>query len=179
MKTNTMWSFNQPSNQEDDGLEPIVGSMGVRPSTPPRLPVHMPSPAVGGSVVPPSGVRVRAQEPTLILRERQLDSVRAHVQRQKRSAKLKRYMGTVAWVIAGGFAVLVGAILARGVRTFFEPGTTPSDEAPLEAAALPSSALPPSSAEPPRDRDEQPHTEGPTTRPARRPALRLDEIPTE
>jgi hypothetical protein len=147
--TSTMWSLNHSSNQEDDGLEPIHGSALSRPSSSPAHPSRSsyPAPPRGSSVAPQSGVMPtggkRNQEPTLILRERQVDSVRAEVMRHRRAVRVKRYMGTAAWVLAGGLAVLLGAFLARGARTFFEPSIeAPPAIPPVAPSGLAPAALP-------------------------------------
>jgi hypothetical protein len=201
--------------QEDDGLDPIPGPIShVQPSSPYSeggLPHDTtgPSTPFQSSRPPASAGPKRAQEPTLILRERQVDSIRAQVQRRRRSALLRRHVGTLLWVAAGGFAVLLGAFLARGVRALWQPDevgvesvteasllarefpspapqelTTPPELESSKKAAPSSSRSAPSSAKAKGSPTQAPPTQsrssqGPSAQGPRKAALRLDEIPTE
>jgi|GEM_PF-4228702 len=186
-----------PQIHEDDGLDPIEGPVShVQPSSPyATLPYAEPSSAPGQ----PSGTAPgmgpgpkRAQEPTLILRERQVDSIRAQVQRRRRSAQVRKHVGTLLWVAAGGFAVLLGAFLARGVRALWEPEASVSDTtaASLHEVSPPPVALIASAPQPSRPSEraetarpsvsnEKTESQATASRRSRSTALRLDEIPTE
>lgn len=128
-------------------------------------------------VYPVTSPRPRTQEPTLVLRQRQVDSLRAEVHKHRRAAERRQSLSMILWGVAGGVAVLVGALLARALT---EPSSEPIDigqgdlpeASPAPEAARADSApkeraeAPPSLAKKAVDRD-------------RRPVLSLDELPTE
>lgn len=197
------WSL----SQEDDGLEPVHGPVSTVQYASSNLASSFESDPAGSSGLPPGAAplgagtsRRRAQEPTLILRERQLDSLRAQVLRHRRLARFKRHVGTLLWVAAGGLAVLVGAFLARGARAFLgadvvDPSSSISESnsaPPLDAASLAdvsarsdSNPTPPTARAPEASRAQsasaRPSSPASSQRQAapKRAALRLDEIPTE
>lgn len=184
------WSL----SQEDDGLEPVSGEAlaethlaaqrGAASKSPERSPASSsrPIPAATFSEVTPTSrdseralrtlpPRHRAQEPTLVLRDRQLDSLRAEVKKHRRAAERRQSLTTVLWGVAGGIAVLVGALLARALTRSnsenlgaIHPGSTEvgiAETGRVDPPAPMPSARPKSAA---RDR---------------RRALSLDELPTE
>lgn len=124
------WSL----SQDDDGLEPIVGSTSTSMDGRRRTPLHglvrtvfidplsqVPPPSSQqlpssqhrrGSVVPQSGTR-KVTEPTLVLQRRQVDSLRAEVLRHQKALAHQKRLSTIFWTLAGAAAVLAGAFLAR------------------------------------------------------------------
>lgn len=198
------WSL----SQEDDGLEPVSGEAlaethlaaqeaaakrktEVSPSSSAR-----PTPAAmrfsevtsSGNAAPRAlPLRHRAQEPTLVLRERQVDSLRAEVLRHKQAAERRQSLTMILWGVAGGIAVLVGALLARAL-------TRPSDQEhgavrPMPAEPIPEQRNAPPSSEPPRteaagaSKDKRAalsrSLSNKSSGPDRRRALSLDELPRE
>jgi hypothetical protein len=119
------------TSPDDDGLEPL-GS----PIEPARL-----SQVQRVQSSAPQGPRRKRDEATLVLRHRQLDSLRAEVRKQQKAQARERSLLFVFWGLAGGVAVMVGAFLARGVTS---SRTSEADRSP---AAMPVSAPAP---EPPR-----------------------------
>lgn len=137
------------SMQDDDGLEGLPGSgaprSGTSPSSAsgafPRASVTREShesvvvdpvsqiPAPLSSKKPSR----RAAEPTLVLRERQLDQLRAEVRRRQSAFRLRRFSSVVLWIVAGAFAVAGGAFLARN-------WDSKASTAQAERAAVPSIA---------------------------------------
>ncbi len=67
----------------------------------------------------------RTAESTLVLRTRQLDGLRAEVRRRQAAFQRRRYSSLIIWGLAGGAAVLAGALLARGWDEDRPPGPSP------------------------------------------------------
>lgn len=192
------WSL----SQEDDGLEPVSGEAlaethlaaqrgAVKNERSPASSSRPISTERFSDVTPASrgdrrpAVRVepsrhRAQEPTLVLRDRQLDSLRAEVKRHRQAAERRRSLTMVLWGIAGGIAVLIGALLARAL-------TRPTGE--QLGAAHPSTATRSGTEQEPFMQERAtPSGKSVVLRQAvakqsaqkdRRRALSLDELPTE
>lgn len=87
---------------------------------------------VPDSIAPPPPSRVqrpqkrRTAESTLVLRTRQLDGLRAEVRRRQAAFQRRRYSSLIVWGLAGGAAVLAGALLARGWDDDRPAGASPS-----------------------------------------------------
>lgn len=193
------WSL----SQEDDGLEPVSGealaethlaaqrdasgkgsegspASSSRPIAPPRFADVTPASRGGerpGTNPPPS--RQRAQEPTLVLRDRQLDSLRAEVKRHRQAAERRQSLTMVLWGVAGGIAVLIGALMARAL--------TRSSSEQLGAVHSERTEIPLARKEEPRRPTEsemkkaelKPSVAKKSADSDRRRALSLDELPTE
>jgi hypothetical protein len=193
------WSL----SQEDDGLEPVSGealaethaaaqhALGNAPGRPSRGSLRSVAPQDQGfpDLTPPSlgnvqvypvaspSRRPRAQEPTLVLRERQVDSLRAEVHKHRRAAERRQSLTMILWGLAGAVAVLVGALLARALT---EPSSEPigigQTEPEASASVAPLEPVRADSA--PKERGEAPVAKKAVDR-DRRPVLSLDELPTE
>ena len=117
---------------------------------------------VPDSIAPPPPSRVqrpqkrRTAESTLVLRTRQLDGLRAEVRRRQAAFQRRRYSSLIVWGLAGGAAVLAGALLARGWDDDRPAGASPSvlssaRAVPVEGARAnrpPDGSLPASAANP-------------------------------
>ncbi len=193
------WSL----SQEDDGLEPVSGealaethaeaqhALGKAPEGGSRGSLRSVAsqdqgfsdltPPSSGSlkVYPVPSRRPRTQEPTLVLRQRQVDSLRAEVHKHRRAAERRQSLTMILWGLAGAVAVLVGALLARAL-------TEPSSEPIGIGQDEPGAGGPVAPMEPVRA-DSAPKEKGEASLPFakkavdrdRRPVLSLDELPTE
>jgi hypothetical protein len=79
-----------------------------------QIPDPMAAPVSSRVQHPP---KKRTVEPTLVLRNRQLDGLRAEVRRRQAAFKRQRFSSLFIWGLAGGAAVFGGAWLARGWDT--------------------------------------------------------------
>lgn len=113
-----VWSL----SQDDDGLE------SVQPPPPGTLPPQsLPSDRPFPTSQAP---QVKKNEPTLVLGERRLDSLRAEVKRRRRHVAMFKVGAILGWMLAGGAAVGAGVIAARS----FSGGDTSSTERRAGAA---------------------------------------------
>ena len=157
-----VWSL----SKDDDGLESVPGEAGpLFPSSLPGRQAPSPSrphfsvrsaltprPPVDGSsvVVDPLSqipepvraqrgqVRKRPVEATVVLKGRQLDTLRQEAESLRRKSELRQKRGVFLWGLGGAGAVVLGAVLASQLAA------APEDTAqtPEEADAMPAEAAP-------------------------------------